>query len=80
MWIGRLRWNMCAIHSNRIGKEDGQEQIGMWANPMNTVEELYLAKKLAEGLGIKHVATRLQQQDKRLSDGLKGAQWLGQSI
>ena len=63
-----------------IGKEDGQEQIGMWANPMNTVEELYLAKKLAEGLGIKHVATRLQQQDKRLSDGLKGAQWLGQSI
>lgn len=63
-----------------IGKEDGQDQIGMWANPMNTVEELYLAKKLAEGLGIKHVATRLQQQDKRLSDGLKGAQWLGQSI
>ena len=63
-----------------IGKEDGQDQIGMWANPMNTVEELYLAKKLAEDLGIKHVATRLQQQDKRLSDGLKGAQWLGQSI
>ena len=63
-----------------IGKEDGQDQIGMWANPMNTVEELYLAKKLAEGLGIKHVATRLQQQDKRLSDGLNGAQWLGQSI
>ena len=63
-----------------IGKEDGQDQIGMWANPMNTVEELYLAKKLADGLGIKHVATRLQQQDKRLSDGLKGAQWLGQSI
>ena len=63
-----------------IGKEDGQDQIGIWANPMNTVEELYLAKKLAEGLGIKHVATRLQQQDKRLSDGLKGAQWLGQSI
>ena len=63
-----------------IGKEDGQDQIGIWANPMNTVEELYLAKKLADGLGIKHVATRLQQQDKRLSDGLKGAQWLGQSI
>ncbi|UOO82111.1 NADH-quinone oxidoreductase subunit NuoG [Uruburuella testudinis] len=63
-----------------IGKEDGKEQIGVWANPMNTVEELYLAKKLADGLGIKHFATRLQQQDKRLSDGLKGAQWLGQSI
>ncbi|MDO5640116.1 MAG: NADH-quinone oxidoreductase subunit NuoG [Neisseria sp.] len=63
-----------------IGKEDGKNQIGVWANPMNTVEELYLAKKLADGLGVPHFATRLQQQDKRLSDGLKGAQWLGQSI
>lgn len=63
-----------------IGKEDGRDQIGMWANPMNTVEELYLAKKFANGLGIKHFSTRLQQQDNRLSDGLQGAQWLGQSI
>ena len=29
---------------------------------------------------LKNFATRLCQQDKRLSDGLKGAQWLGQSI
>ncbi|MDO5058364.1 MAG: NADH-quinone oxidoreductase subunit NuoG [Neisseria sp.] len=63
-----------------IGKEDGKEQIGIWANPMNTVEELYLAKKLAAGLGIKHFSTRLREQDKRVSDGLKGAAWLGQSI
>lgn len=63
-----------------IAKEDGKDQIGIWANPMNTVEELYLTKKLAQGLGIKHVDTRLMQQDDRLSDGLKGAQWLGQSI
>ncbi|KPN71910.1 NADH-quinone oxidoreductase subunit NuoG [Neisseria sp. 83E34] len=63
-----------------IAKEDGKEQIGIWANPMNTVEELYLAKKLANGLGIKHFDTRLQQQDNRLSGSLKGAQWLGQGI
>ncbi|WP_107689019.1 NADH-quinone oxidoreductase subunit NuoG [Neisseria wadsworthii] len=63
-----------------IAKEDGKEQIGIWANPMNTVEELHLAKKLANGLGIKHFDTRLQQQDNRLSGSLKGAQWLGQSI
>lgn len=63
-----------------IAKEDGKEQIGIWANPMNTVEELYLAKKLANGLGIKHFDTRLQQQDNRLTGRLKGAQWLGQSI
>lgn len=63
-----------------IGKEDGWNQIGIWANPMNTVEELYLAKKLAEGLNIASIDTRLNQQDNRLSGSLKGAQWLGMSI
>ncbi|MFC3875257.1 NADH-quinone oxidoreductase subunit NuoG [Neisseria musculi] len=63
-----------------IAREDGQDQIGIWANPANTVEELFLAKKLANGLGIRHFDTRLMQQDNRLSDGLQGAQWLGQSI
>ena len=63
-----------------VGKDGQQDQIGIWANPMNTVEELYLAKKLAQGLGIKHFDTRLQAQDARLAGSLKGAQWLGQSI
>lgn len=63
-----------------IGKEDGKEQIGIWANPMNTVEELYLAKKLAQGLGIASLDSRLRTSDTRLSGSLKGAQWLGQSI
>ena len=65
---------------NCVGKDGQQDQIGIWANPMNTVEELYLAKKLAQGLGIKHFDTRLQAQDARLAGSLKGAQWLGQSI
>ncbi|QEY25396.1 NADH-quinone oxidoreductase subunit NuoG [Neisseria zalophi] len=63
-----------------IQKEDSKDAVGIWANPMNTVEELYLAKKLADGLGIQHFDTRLQQQDNRLAGTLKGAQWLGQSI
>ncbi|MCP1772472.1 NADH-quinone oxidoreductase subunit G [Neisseria perflava] len=63
-----------------IAKEEGKDSVGIWANPMNTLEELYLAKKLAAGLGIKHFDTRLRQQDSRFSDGLSGAQWLGQSI
>ena len=63
-----------------IQKEDGKDAVGIWANPMNTVEELYLAKTLADGLGIQHFDTRLQQQDQRLAGHLKGAQWLGQSI
>ena len=63
-----------------IAKDGDADQVGIWANPMNTVEELYLTKKLAEGLGIRHIDTRLQRQDNRVSDGLSGAQWLGQSI
>lgn len=63
-----------------IAKEDGADSVGIWANPMNTVEELYLTKKLAEGLGIAHVCTRLRETDRRVSDGLKGAAWLGQGI
>ena len=63
-----------------IQKEDGKDAVGIWANPMNTVEELYLAKKIAAGLGIADFDTRLQQRDRRVSDGLKGAQWLGQGI
>lgn len=63
-----------------IAKEYGREQMAVWANPMNTVEELYLAKKLANGLGVPHFATRLRQQDKRVADSKNGATWLGQSI
>ena len=63
-----------------IQKEDGRDGVGIWANPMNTVEELYLAKKLSDGLNIGHFSTRLMQQDSRLSGSLNGAQWLGQSI
>lgn len=63
-----------------ISREDGKDAVGIWANPMNTVEELYLAKKLAKGLGIGSMDSRLHQQDNRLAGSFRGAQWLGQSI
>lgn len=63
-----------------IAKEDGKDDIGIWANPANTIEELYLTKKLAKGLGIADVASKLRQQDARLNGTFVGAQWLGQSI
>ena len=63
-----------------IAKDGNQEQIGFWANPMNTLEELYLAKKLADGIGSRHFATRLREQDGRLKGTLAGAQWLGCNI
>lgn len=63
-----------------IASEDGKEQIGIWANPMNTVEELYLTQKWAKGLGVHSLASQLRQTDTRLTGSFKGAQWLGQTI
>ena len=63
-----------------VGNEYGKDQIAVWANLMNTVEELYLAKKLANGLGVNATTARLRESDSRLSGSLQGAQWLGQTI
>ena len=63
-----------------VGNEYGKDQITVWANPMNTVEELYLVKKLADGLGVNATTARLRESDSRLSGSLQGAQWLGQTI
>ncbi|WP_314042520.1 NADH-quinone oxidoreductase subunit NuoG [Kingella denitrificans] len=63
-----------------VSNEYGKDQIAVWANPMNTVEELYLAKKLADGLGVNATTARLRESDSRLSGSLQGAQWLGQTI
>lgn len=77
-WQTALDYIRHTLHC--IAREDGKDKIGIWANPMNTVEELYLIKKLAKGLDIGHVDSRLRQQDKRLTGSFNGAQWLGQSI
>lgn len=63
-----------------VRNDFGAEGIGVWVNPANTVEEMHLAKQLADGLGITAVDSRLRQLDKRVSGSLKGAQWLGQGI
>lgn len=63
-----------------IQKEDGKDNVGMWVNPASTLEEMYLIKKLATGLGVHSVDSRLQQQDGRLNGKLAGAAWLGTSI
>ena len=63
-----------------VGNEYGKDQIAVWANPMNTVEELYLANKLAQGLNIAHTTAQLRTADNGVSGSLKGAAWLGQSI
>ncbi len=63
-----------------VSNDFGPAAIGVLANPMSTVEELFLARKLAHGLGIHSIDSRLQQQDLRFAAKQQGALWLGQSI
>lgn len=63
-----------------VGKDYGAQALGIWANNNNTLEELYLLKKLAQDLGIKDIDTALKQRDRRYTASQKGALWLGQRI
>ncbi|HKJ09883.1 MAG TPA: NADH-quinone oxidoreductase subunit NuoG, partial [Gammaproteobacteria bacterium] len=58
----------------------GPEQLGMLVSPTATLEEMYLAGKLAEGLGCSNVDHRLRQVDFSDQDRAPRFPWLGQSI
>ena len=77
-------WNTALDYIQRtlssIIADYGKDSLAAWANPMNTVEELYLAKKFVNGLGSKQTTARLREQDGRILANSKGAQWLGQNI
>ncbi|KDN14513.1 NADH-quinone oxidoreductase subunit G [Snodgrassella communis] len=76
-WQTALDYVAKGLHG--VSHDFGADGIGMWVNPANTVEEMHLARKLADGLGINAVDSRLRSLDSRLT-AAEGAQWLGQSI
>jgi len=61
-----------------IAQDHGPEAIGALASAHSTVEELYLLKRLAQGVGSPNVDFRLRQSD--FSAQLEGAPWLGSPI
>ena len=74
-------FNYVAKGLNGVTNDHGKDAIGMWVNPNATVEELFLAKKLAADFGINSIDSRLRQQDYRLDENRHhDAFWLGQSI
>ncbi|HSN17143.1 MAG TPA: NADH-quinone oxidoreductase subunit NuoG [Gammaproteobacteria bacterium] len=58
----------------------GGDAAGVLASPSSTVEELYLLQKLARGLNIPHIDTRLRQADFRDDAADPVFPWLGQGI
>jgi NADH-quinone oxidoreductase subunit G len=61
-----------------IASEHGADSIGALVSPHSTVEELFLFKQLAAGVGTPNVDFRLRQSD--FSAGHDGAPWLGSAI
>jgi NADH-quinone oxidoreductase subunit G len=53
---------------------------GVLASPSSTAEELYLLQKLARGLGIQNIDTRVRQADFRDDEHEPLYPWLGQSL
>ena len=69
-----------AGHLKEIAERDGGEQIGVLISPNSTMEEAYLAKKLAQGLGSGNIDYRLRQTDFRLDGKRMGVPWMGCNI
>jgi len=64
----------------RVVREHGASQIGVLVSPTATVEEAYLAARMARGLGSENVDHRLRRQDFRDQAGDPSAPTLGCSI
>ncbi len=63
-----------------ITNEYGGDALGVMVSPNSTMEEGYLAKKLAEGLGCGNIDYRLRQTDFRLDGKRLGTPWMGCNI
>jgi NADH-quinone oxidoreductase subunit G len=58
----------------------GADAVGFLVSPTATVEELYLAQKLARGLGVANIDHRLRQADFSDQDTAPVFPWLGQGV
>ncbi|KAB2936259.1 MAG: NADH-quinone oxidoreductase subunit G [Candidatus Contendobacter sp.] len=58
----------------------GADAVGFLVSPTATVEELYLAQKLARGLGVAHIDHRLRQADFSDQGAAPVFPWLGQAL
>ncbi len=63
-----------------ITNQHGGDALGVLVSPNSTMEEGYLAKKLATGLGCDNVDYRLRQTDFRMDGKRLGTPWMGCNI
>ncbi len=69
-----------ATRLKEVSDKNGGSALGVLVSPNSTMEEGFLAKKLAQGLGSGNVDHRLRQSDFRLDGKFMGTPWLGCNI
>ena len=85
-WVksGEADWEVALETAAKGLKEviaqHGAEAVGFLLSPTATVEELYLAQKLARGLGVANIDHRLRQADFSDQDAAPAFPWLGQEL
>ena len=80
---GRLRevdWQVALQAAAKALKEVAGDDLGVLVSPSATLEEQYLAARLARGLGSANVDHRLRQLDFRGDAADPAMPWLGQSF
>ncbi len=63
-----------------ITEKFGGDTLGMLVSPNSTMEEGYLAKKIARALGCGNIDHRLRRSDFRLDGHFQGTPWMGCNI
>jgi len=85
-WVkgGEADWEMALETASKglreVIAQHGAEAVGFLLSPTATVEELYLAQKLARGLGVANIDHRLRQADFSDQDAAPVFPWLGQEL
>ncbi len=79
-----VEWNVAldyVAHALRdVVKNEGAAAVGTLVSPHATLEEMYLAGKLARGLGSENIDFRLRHSDFSLDGKRRGAPWLGMKV
>ncbi len=78
---GELReaqWQEALQAAAKLLQEGAGDQLGTLVSPNATLEEMYLARLLTQGLGSRNIDHRLRQTDFRGGDADPRLPWLGQ--
>jgi NADH-quinone oxidoreductase subunit G len=77
-WQSALEF--AASRLKEVAGREGGEALGFLVSPNSTMEEGYLVRKIAHGLGSGNIDHRLRRSDFRMDGEFQGTPWMGCNI